>query len=133
MTARNIIDMLSATYDPDDLLELCAQVFPQVPGEEGYSDRAEWICSAAQGWTESAYKLFSGFGGAWLLGHLGQNRATGKWDCYLLHPRLRDEDGMVLSYAIGGASVDQDSMAVALLVASLEALCRIEASRQNAA
>ncbi|WP_411839642.1 hypothetical protein [Paracoccus sp. ME4] len=124
MKPDDILAMLCDRHHPEDLLELCAKVFPQSPGEEGYSDQAEWICSAAEGSVACAYLLFGSLGQGWLVGHLGQNRATGMWDCNLLHPHLRDGDGMVVSYAIGGAAQDQPDMAAALLFATLAAMIR---------
>lgn len=126
MKADDILVALCDRNDPEGLLELSAMVFPQPPGEEGYSDKAEWISSAAGGSVASAYLFFGDLGADWLVGHIGQNRATGMWDCNLLHPRLRDADGMVLSYAIGGAAQDQPDMAAALLIATLDAMIRLD-------
>jgi hypothetical protein len=117
MKIEDIVAMLSTSYDPEDLLDLCADVFPPPPDEDGYSDQAEWIYSAANGSVESGYRLFSGLGAEWIVGHLGQNRATGKWDCNLLHPGHRAE-----GFIIGGAAQNQPDMAAALLIATLDAL-----------
>lgn len=133
MKPQDVLNMLSGSHDPEDLLELCAKVFPQSPGEEGYSEQAEWICSAANGSVESAYLLFECLGPDWLVGQIGQNRATGKWNCNLLHPRLRDQAGMALSYAVGGATQDQPNMAAALLVATLDGMVRLEETPRAAA